>query len=647
MKWVEIVFPVSISVLVYLNSLNGGFVFDDIRGISKNEDIRTDETSVWRVWQDDFWGGAMSREQSHKSYRPLTVLSYRYLNYAIWGLEPFSYHVVNVLMHAAVTGLFVLVCGTVLGGASHVPVIAGSLFAVHSAHSEAVNNVVGRAELLSAVFFLLSIMAYVQSCRTNRQSEMLESSRAHTDWKWFSLSLLMAAVSMLSKEQGVTCLGVCSAYDILLHFDDLWQQLSANSNTKEKGRQEARAKPPIHVVYRLIVTALCLIALLYFRLTMNAGTQPIFKPEELRASFHSDRQTRLLSFGYIHAFNAWLLLCPYSLCCDWSLGSIPLVHSLGDTRNLATLALYATVAILTLYGLIRMKERVVVGMSLAFLVIPFVPSSGFIFRVGFVVAERILYLPSMGFCMLVALGVRRLLAHLGCITYFALISVLILMSIKTYDRNKDWETDIALYRSGVRMNPTNVKMYSNYGLELKNRGERAAAKSVYEEALKIEPTYSEAMFNLGNVYSDEGKLEDAAHYFEGALQSSYTKPQALNNLATMLLKLGNTQEAEHRFLELIQLKPDHAQAYNNLASLYGQTNRYSEADEMFKKAINVLPTYTEAHFNYGTLLYQMGKMDEAEAYLRKALTLNPHHKGAQNNLEVVLYTKKQKNTQQS
>jgi Flp pilus assembly protein TadD len=635
MKWAETLVPISIAVLVYLNSLNGGFVFDDIRGILKNEDIRTDETSVGRLWLDDFWGGAMSREQSHKSYRPLTVLSYRYLNYAIWRLEPFSYHVINVLMHAAATGLFVKVT-CMVNGDGHVPTIAGSLFAVHSIHAEAVNNIVGRAELLSALFFLLCFMAYVQSCS-------IVSGSIGTDWRWFSVSLLLAALSMLSKEQGVTCLGVCTVYDVLAHFDDLLLLIASKLKPKIKGMHIERAQS-FHVFYRLITTALFLIVILYFRLTMNGGTQPIFKPEELRAAFHANRQTRILSFGYIHAFNAWLLLCPYTLCCDWSLGSIPLVHSLTDVKNLAPLALYVTIAIVAVYSLTRTKanERLAVGMSLAFLVLPFIPSSGVVFRVGFVVAERILYLPSMGYCMLVGLGARNLLARLGSTTHVALFCVLLLMSIKTCERNNDWETDISLYRSGVKMNPLNAKMYSNYGLELKNRGEQAKAKLVYEEGLRVDPNYSEIMFNLGNIYSDQGNLEEAKQYFERALQSSYTRPQALNNLATMLLKLGKTREAEQRFLELIQLKPDHAQAYNNLASLYGQTKRFNKAEEMFKKAIIVLPTYTEAHFNYGTLLYQMGRMDEAEDYLQKALTMNPNHKGAQNNLEVVLYDKKKK-----
>ncbi|XP_062508109.1 protein O-mannosyl-transferase TMTC1-like [Corticium candelabrum] len=640
MRWMDVFLSVSMSVLVYLNSLNGGLVFDDIRGISKNEDIRTDVTSVWRLWQDDFWGGAMSREQSHKSYRPLTVLSYRYLNYAIWGLEPFSYHLVNVLMHATVTGLLVLMTTILVGGADHIPMFAGSLFAVHSVHTEAVNNIVGRAELLSAVFFLLSFISYVRSCTASN-----EFCSSKTDWRWFTVSLLMAACSMLSKEQGVTCLAICTVYDILVHFDELSQWLSIKGLVPDRKRRNVvkhMPKPPFYVFYRLILTAVCVIVLLYFRLCMNSGTQPIFKPEELRASFHPDQQTRMLSFGYIHAFNAWLLLCPYSLCCDWSLGSIPLVHSLWDMKNLAPLTVYAVIAILFLNSLIKAEERFAVGMSLAFLVVPFMPSSGVVFRVGFVVAERVMYLPSIGFCMLVALGIKRLSSYFGSVTYFIFISLLILLSIKTFDRNKDWKTDFSLYQSGIKINPLNVKMYSNYGLELKNKGEQAKAKHIYEEALKIEPNYSEAMFNLGNVYSDEGKLEDALYYFRGALQSSYTRPQALNNMATMLLKLGKSEEAEQHFLELIQLKPDHAQAYNNLASLYGQTKQHDKAETMFKKAINVLPSYTEAHFNYGTLLYQMGRMSEAESYLRMALSLNPHHKGAQNNLQVVLYDKTKK-----
>ncbi|XP_065837876.1 protein O-mannosyl-transferase TMTC3-like [Oscarella lobularis] len=617
-----------VAVIVYWNSLQGGFVFDDHRGILKNDDIRTDATPLSNLWVNDFWGGAMSREVSHKSYRPITVLSYRYLNYAVAGLEPYTYHLVNVCLHAAVTVLFVYALQTVFPKRKQMALVTGLLFAVHSVHSEAVANVVGRAELLSGFFFLLSFICYVKCCDYDGGIKC---------WLWLANTLVQGICSMLSKEQGITCLGVCAAYDLFLHYDVL---VTWFKNRGNKAKQSASF--PVGTITRISVLTTSLVVLLNFRLAMNAGAKPIFKSDELRASFHENRLTRILSFSYIYSFNAWLLLCPYGLCCDWSLGSLPLIHNFTDAYNLASLFLYLTIAVFAVYVLLcpKRSDRVAVGLGLAFLVLPFVPAMGIVFQVGFVVAERVLYMPSMGFCMLIAIGYNRIRKRYGKIAQIGLGFTLLLMTAKTMSRNWDWQTDINLYKSGVKINPTNVKMYSNYGLELKNRGEVATAKDLYQRALLLEPDYTEATFNLGNVLSDEGNLEEAARLFEKSLASSYTKPQALNNLAATLMKLGRIKEAEKRFEEVIQIKPDHAQAYNNLASLYGETKRYKEAEEVFRKALAVLPSYTEAYFNLGTLLYQMGRSDEAETNLRQALSLNPNHKGAQNNLEVVLYNRK-------
>lgn len=128
----------AVSLLVYINSMNGGFVFDDHRGILENKDLRPEERSLWQLLDNDFWGGSMTREVSHKSYRPITVLSYRYLNYAISGLQPFGYHLVNVLLHGAVCMLFLYLCRIIQGRGTW-SLFSALLFAVHSVHTEAVS----------------------------------------------------------------------------------------------------------------------------------------------------------------------------------------------------------------------------------------------------------------------------------------------------------------------------------------------------------------------------------------------------------------------------------------------------------------------------------------------------------------------------
>lgn len=138
------------SFFSYLSSLDGDFVFDDHRGILTNDDLDSTKTSVFEVFQHDFWGGLMSRVESHKSYRPLTVLTYRYLNFYFSGLQPYGYHLVNVLMHCAASLLFLMLCETLVGGGGTEsrdvglplswPTIGALLFAVHSIHTEAVST---------------------------------------------------------------------------------------------------------------------------------------------------------------------------------------------------------------------------------------------------------------------------------------------------------------------------------------------------------------------------------------------------------------------------------------------------------------------------------------------------------------------------
>ena len=97
---------------------------------------------------------------------------------------------------------------------------------------------------------------------------------------------------------------------------------------------------------------------------------------------------RMLSFSNIYSINAWLLLSPSALCCDWSLGSIPLVSSLADWRNVWSILLYSGIGTVATHALFSRRDRIVAGMGLALVVLPFLPASGLIFRVGFVIAER-------------------------------------------------------------------------------------------------------------------------------------------------------------------------------------------------------------------------------------------------------------------
>ena len=140
----------ALAVLCYINSSWGSFVFDDSEAILQNKDVNPD-TPISNVFKNDFWGTNISDKDSHKSYRPLTVLTFRW-NYWLGGLEPFGYHLANVLLHAVVSMTFLQVCSCLdedwkysnsapsKKGHSWFALFAALLFAVHPVHAESVSG---------------------------------------------------------------------------------------------------------------------------------------------------------------------------------------------------------------------------------------------------------------------------------------------------------------------------------------------------------------------------------------------------------------------------------------------------------------------------------------------------------------------------
>lgn len=175
------------------------------RAIKTNQDLLP-ETPWINIFYDDFWGTLLTHSGSHKSYRPLCTLSFR-LNHAVGGLEPWGYHLVNVAIHGAVTGLFTSLARLLLGEGLWT-LLAGLLFASHPIHTEAVAGIVGRADEGAALFFLLSLLCYIRHCKLR--------GRAGPFWQgvWLVGSLACAACSMLWKELGVTVLAVSALYDV-------------------------------------------------------------------------------------------------------------------------------------------------------------------------------------------------------------------------------------------------------------------------------------------------------------------------------------------------------------------------------------------------------------------------------------------------
>uniref|UniRef100_A0A8I3W599 dolichyl-phosphate-mannose--protein mannosyltransferase n=1 Tax=Callithrix jacchus TaxID=9483 RepID=A0A8I3W599_CALJA len=644
------------SCLCYCRSLQGEFVHDDVWAIVNNPDVRPGAPLRWGIFTNDFWGKGMAENTSHKSYRPLCVLTFK-LNIFLTGMNPFYFHAVNIILHCLVTLVLMYTCDKTVFKNRGLAFVTALLFAVHPIHTEAVAGIVGRADVLACLLFLLAFLSYNRSLDQGCVGENFPSTVSPF---FLLLSLFLGTCAMLVKETGITVFGVCLVYDLfsLSHKQDKSSNGALCPRSPQQPRSDQSSSLPGHphrengkhqrfphkgawggchsplppepkssgfpvsppavwsmmryltassnrnflltmrpFFKRAILVLSYVLVILYFRLWIMGGSMPLFSEQDNPASFSPYILTRFLTYSYLLAFNVWLLLAPVTLCYDWQVGSIPLVETIWDMRNLATILLAVVMALLSLHCLAAFKrlEHKEVLVGLLFLVFPFIPASNLFFRVGFVVAERVLYMPSMGYCILFVHGLSKLCTWLNRCGATSLIAstvlLLLLFSWKTVKQNEIWLSRESLFR----LYPRHASALNNLGTLTRDTAE---AKMYYQRALQLHPQHNRALFNLGNLLKSQEKKEEAI----------------------TLLK------------DSIKYGPEFADAYSSLASLLAEQERFKEAEETYQAGIKNCPDSSDLHNNYGVFLVDTGFPKKAVAHYQQAIKLSPSHHVAMVNL---------------
>ncbi|XP_063967470.1 protein O-mannosyl-transferase TMTC4-like [Lytechinus pictus] len=633
-----------LSIGTYWNSRKGDFVFDDLEAIIKNQDVKP-ETPLLKLFQHDFWGRDIELKESHKSYRPLTVLTFRINYYLAGGLHPWGFHLVNILLHATVSVLVLPVSSTLLAVVTdagkgvegrfmecpRASLLCAILFAIHPIHTENVAGIVGRADLLCALFFFMSFLAYSNVCKND---SCLNSSHLYSVF-CLVLSMILCALAMLCKEQGITVIGICSVYDIIINCDiDPIPALSTTFATLKRHH----VLPSIQLVFRspelrwlrrlllrhiiLVITAVILLLTRFF--IMGSGI-PSFQQVDNPASFLDSIWIRMINYSYIYSLNAWLLLNPWWLCFDWSMGCIPVIQTPLDPRVVAPIVFWITMGVIFFHCLFGPDhyERRVLTVSMSAVIIPFLPASNIFFRVGFVVAERVLYLPSLGFCLLVVMGTRHLCMNATPIMKRAIQGLLLTLVVChvtcCYHRNNEWLTERQLYQSGLRVCPGNAKVHYNIGKSAADAGHTQEAIDAYREAIRLHPDYDQALNNLGNILRDLNQTEEAYTLISKAVHIRPTFAAAWMNLGIVQATLKKYQDAEVSYLTALKHRKHYPDCYFNLGNLYLVLGRTDQAISAWLNATSMLNTHAEAWSNTLLLLDNLGQYNTAVSVGQEAL----------------------------
>ncbi|KAL3881178.1 hypothetical protein ACJMK2_027635 [Sinanodonta woodiana] len=597
----------------YLNSLNGDFVHDDIFAIKNNKDV-LGKTPVSSLFFNDFWGKPMSDNTSHKSYRPLTVLTFRW-NHYFFGLNPLSFHVVNVILHVVTTCLFTYTCHQVFLLPLSCAILSALVFAVHPIHTEAISGIVGRADVLAAVMFLASFLCYSRSLDAPFS---LHDIPVVSSMFLFVCSILFGGMAMLCKEHGITVLGFCVAFDVLVCSRKcILRSIEAKVITADC----------FPLLKRIFVIGCAFLLMLSLRLWMLNGDLPPFLKQDNPASFSDSLLTRCLTYSYLWSFNAWMLLMPSSLCYDWQTGSVALVQSLGDPRNICTVFFFVVLFLLVQKSCNHFKERYKnkpdpIVISLLLTVLPFLPAANIFLRVGFVVAERVLYIPSLGFCLAVGVGVHNLLRRWSqqrILIKASFVGLLAIMTWKTLRQNEVWRNRETLFRSGIHVLPHNSKVHYNYANLQKDLGNNNEAVYHYSQAIYLDPEHASAHNNLGTVLQNSTKAE---FHFREALRINPQHRGAHVNLGSLLFKKGNHELGMKLVQRALFLDPKNYEALTMYGAMLMETGRVTEAGEFYHAALKEKPDLPLAYSNYGIYLQKRGNHEESVSYFRQAYFLD-------------------------
>jgi tetratricopeptide (TPR) repeat protein len=484
------------------------------------------------------------------------------LDRALFGDRTSAYHLQNVFWHfVASLGVFAL--ARRLSGSSGIGLAAALLFVVHPIHVEAVANISNRKELLASAFALGSMLAYLR---------FLGGSTRYR-WLWFGLSILALWGAFLSKETTVMLPFVAVVAELMF--------------VPKERRLLSRSVPVLAIGLVLGIAALALYVSGRFdfgdlrTISTFGGYEGV--PE---------MSTAILTSARAFWIQVRLLLLPVGLTPDHS---IALSRSLVDPAT--TLAAWVGLAgVVALPFLLRRREPLV-AFGLAWFLLFLVPTSNLV-PISYYVAERYLYLPSVGLSLAAVrvagrildglpergrrAGIRRAGLGLG-------VATLAVLAFAAFSYTRDWRDERSLWERVLRSNPDSWKAHNNLGVDDFLAGRVESAIAHFDRAIENNPRSAQAWYNRGNAWNRLGRADKAIADYARALEIRPDHWAAAGNRGAVLLSVGRIEEATADLDRAIEIHPGYANAYFNRGLAHRAAGRTEEAIRDLEQALEIEP----------------------------------------------------------
>ncbi|MDH7482778.1 MAG: tetratricopeptide repeat protein [Armatimonadota bacterium] len=557
-------------VVAYIPSLDGAFIWDDDANVTQNMTLRSWKGLV------EIWTNLRANQQ----YYPLTHTSF-WIQYHLWNLNPFAYHLANILLHALNAILLWFILRRLLIPGAW---LAAAVFAIHPVHVESVAWITERKNVLSGAFYFASMLAYIRFAGLDGTSG---SPRRY----WMAFVLFICAV--LSK----TVVSTLPAALLIL----IWWK---------KGRLKWSDVLPLVPFFLLGAGMGQLTAYLEKHHVGAVGEE-----------WNMPLINKILVAGRIPWFYAWKLVWPINLTFNY-----PKWH-INPTEPLQYIY---PIGVVILIVSLFMLRRVIGNSPLAAVLyfgVTLVPALG-IFNVYFMrysyVQDHFQYLASVGIIVLISGMLATVAKKFESLSFIGAAPILLILGVLTYRQCFIYKDCQTLWLDTIAKNPDSWMAHNNLGNEYTHQGRLDLAVKEYKEALKSNPKEPEIYYNLGTALVRLGRIDDGIKQYKTALRLDPNYADAHSNLAVSLAAKGQTEEARKHYVIALKLNPRNANAHYNFGTLLAMEGKVDEAISHYKRALELNPDFVEGHINLGDILSRKGNYEEAIQHYSKAVQLRPN-----------------------
>ena len=586
--------PVVLAVLTSANQLWNSFAYDDTTQILKNDLIKNLSnlpllftTSVWSFMREDIYKG-------DSYFRPLFTALLT-ANYAMFGETAWGWHLVSILLHALTTMLVFIVVRE-LTERKWLALVTALLFAVHPAHAESVAWLSGATDLLLGIFALTGFYFYLEY-RKNKRGYLI------------AIALVSYLLALLSKDMAIV-LPIVIAYCELIYF---------------------RESLPLRL---RLARALMLGGSFAGPLTVYL----FMRRQAIGGLVFQGQGTDFLVGG-------WVPTLPIVVAKYIKLIAVPVDYSIHHYTNpvqsmMSSGFIWPLVLVVIAAAAVWLSKSRDLAFATFWFILWLAPAllAVRVWHPLYLVQERYLYVPSMGFCLAIALGIEWLakrssfkvpwpITAAGCT-----VALVVLFSVLYVNQNRVWHDTITLFQNSVVSNPRSPYPRTALSIEYFRAGNTRAAEREASAALDLDPACSDAYINLSYYAASSGDIDRAIRYLERgeAALASVGGPNTLHrfyrNLGMLYEKRKDLDRAEQYFrLSVETLKDPYAPNWYTLADFYLNHGRYQEARDLFEQTLQLMPRgFAPIHFKLGRVYDRLGQRDQALVQYEKYIELAPY-----------------------